>query len=60
MNTELVAKEKTILDITEKLAAHERETTIWREKIARETDVEMKTKYPYEIYLKKKKKAFDE
>jgi hypothetical protein len=45
MNTELIVKEKIILDLTEKLAAHERETTIWKEKIARETDVEMKTKY---------------
>lgn len=44
MNTELVSKEKTILDLSEKLAAHERETTIWKEN-ARETEVEMKAKY---------------
>lgn len=45
MNTELVNKERSILDLTERLAAHERETTIWKEKITRETEVEMKTKY---------------
>lgn len=49
MNTELVSKEKTILDLTEKLAAHERETTIWKEKVTRETEVEMKSKYPIHI-----------
>lgn len=50
MNAELIVKEKTILDLTERVAAQERESTIWKEKVARETEVEMKTKYPKEIF----------
>ena len=51
MNSELVGKEKTILDLTERVAAQERESTIWKEKVARETEVEMKTKYPFQTQL---------
>jgi hypothetical protein len=47
MNTELIVKEKTILDLAERVASQERESSIWKEKVARETEVEMKTKYPF-------------